>query len=303
MAIPVAAIASAIQAAAAIASNPETLNSVAELANSATKVIDAGAKTATAAAEAIAPVAEKAVSAGAEAGGKAKDAAGKIVSDATKMVGGIADNAVGAVKNAQEERARQKALVDARRQVLAGAAASMSASDFERDWEAACESGLSLPLKSPGYYAIATYKGKPGKDGIARYKDVYMARSEDMGASIHRHFTGGGNPDVFADVKYGQYVHVYAFPDFDDTDDNNETLKGFCLALGAYESYNASMAGRMSKGKLHMSIVLSQEDVQASIDKLGQEFENIALEERELCGDGFVMCELSLQAPAKAERE
>ena len=60
MAIPVAAIAHALEIAAAIASNPESMKKAVELADSATKVITAGAKTAETAAEVVSPVAKKA---------------------------------------------------------------------------------------------------------------------------------------------------------------------------------------------------------------------------------------------------
>ncbi len=293
MAIPVTAITAAISAAAAIMSDPEAMNNVAEIANAATKAINAGAETAGAAAETLSPVAKKVTSAGAEAGEKVKDAAGKAFSGASKRVGKLFDGASDAVKNAQDARAREKALLEARQQVLAGASASLSAADFEKNWSQAIESNGLMPLKIPGYYAIATYKGKPARDGAAKYTGLFMGRSEDMGASIHRHLNGDGNPDVYADMKYGQYVHVYSYADFDDTDDNNETLLGFSLALGANESYNARVLDGFDEGAIKLDAVISQTHMQDVLMVLHKAFADVDVVERELCGDGVMACKIS----------
>lgn len=285
MAIPVAAIAHALEIAAAIASNPESMKKAVELADSATKVITAGAKTAETAAEVVSPVAKKAAAAGAEMGNQVAGAAGKAITGASKRVGGLIDGASSKVRGAKEARVREADLQEARRQVLAGASATLDAKGFEHDWAAAAEKGLPAPLKSPGYYAIATYKGKPGKDGAANYEGIYVGRSDNMGASVHRHLDGGGNPDVYADMKYGKCVRIYAFPDFDDTDDNNLTLQSFCVALGASESYNAR---KVASGADRVALLVEHDAADALVARLRGVLGDLTVEESELCGDGLV---------------
>ena len=288
MAIPVQAITEAISIAATIASNPELLDQAAKLADSATKAIGAGDKTAEAAAEALGPVASKARGAGAEIGGKAVGAGRKAISDTSKKVGGLIGGASSKVKGVQEARAKEKGLADARRQILLSASASVSAADFEHDWQNALDCNGIMPLRSPGYYVIATYKGKPGRDAAANYEDVYVARSENMGESVHRHICGGGNPDVYADIKYGKHVHVYAFPDFDDTDDDNQVLQSFVTALGAADSYNARIAREFAGSGLAVNIIASLDFEQRAVSGIRRTFAGAEVVERELCGDGVV---------------
>ena len=196
------------------------------------------------AAKAAAPVAQKAVEKATDAGTKAADSAKGAAKVVTKKAREAADSANEARQAAAEKRAQEKEVADARQQLLQGATARMAATDFEAQWNAATGNAsdggaTALPLKSPGYFAIATYKGKPNSGKLYDYREVFVARSEDMGQSIHDHLRGRGNPDVYADMKYKQPMLVFAFPDFDLEDDNEETLRQFVLALGANESYNA----------------------------------------------------------------
>ncbi|MDO4442344.1 MAG: hypothetical protein Q4B69_00495, partial [Slackia sp.] len=193
-------------------------------------------------ADVAAPVVKKAVKKGVAVGAKAADHAGDAAGNVARAAGNAADAAAGAVKASVERRAQEKALAQARQDLLQSATAKMSAGDFEDTWATSLDGGTAAPLKSPGYFIIATYKGKPANDRLYDYRDVFVSRSDDMGASIHRHLSGEGNPDVYADMKYEQKMLVFAFPDFDFEDDDNETLCRFITALRADASYNARAA-------------------------------------------------------------
>ena len=64
----------------------------------------------------------------------------------------------------------------------------------------------------PGCYVFLRFSEKNNVKKLHRFDDVYVGGSTDMGASVMRHLEGKGNPDVYADVKYGQNVRVLLFP-------------------------------------------------------------------------------------------
>lgn len=237
--------------------------------------------------DAAAPVVKKAAEKGAAAGSKAAGLMGSAAAGVAKAAGGVTDSASAAMKESAERRAQEKLLAEARQQLLQSATAKMKAADFEAEWEKAQIAGAITPLRSPGYFVIAVYKGKPNDVKLHDYKDVFVSRSENMGASIHRHLSGDGNPDVYADMKYGQHMLIFAFPDFDFEDDNNETLRQFITALCADASYNASFAN----SSLNVSdILVEMTGASANLEKVAGVFsasfgKSTAVYE-ELCGDG-----------------
>lgn len=246
--------------------------------------------------DAAAPVVRKAVKKGAAAGSKAADFVGDAASNVAKAAGNVTDSAAEAMKASAERRARQKELEEARQQLLQSATAKMKADDFEAEWEKAQQAGSMSPLKSPGYFVVAVYKNKPHDGKLYDYKDVFVSRSENMGASIHRHLTGEGNPDVYADMKYGCHMLVFAFPDFDFEDDNNETLCQFVTALRADVSYNAR-ALRSVREASCASVEIAGSATR--VVQVAHAFDGIvegsfSIEHQELCGDGLEVCVLRL---------
>lgn len=224
------------------------------------------------AAQVAAPAAKKAAGAGAAVGAKAAGIFGAAAAGVAKAAG-----------DAAERRAQEKAVADARQQLLQSALFKTSAVDFEMEWGKASEASGSLPLKAPGYFVIATYKGKPGDGKLYDYQGVFVARSEDMGASIHAHLNGGGDPDVYADAKYGQPMLVLAFPDFDTEDDDNETLGQFVRALGADESCNARYSDAAENGSARVVVTGGGDVVEKAVASMGA-----AVGSRELLGGGVV---------------
>lgn len=282
MAIPVAALlAAAASAAADLAKNPE-VQKYAKMAWEHRDEIKEGAK---GAAQVAAPAAKKAAGAGAAVGAKAAGIFGAAAAGVAKAAGDASGSAADAVKKASERRAQEKAVADARQQLLQSALLKTSAVDFEMEWGKALETSGSLPLKAPGYFVIATYKGKPGDGKLHDYQSVFVARAEDMGASIHAHLNGDGDPDVYADAKYGQPMLVLAFPDFDTEDDNNETLCQFVRALGADESYNARYSAAAENGVARVVATGGGNAAEKAAASMGA-----AVDSRELLGDGVVRC-------------
>lgn len=286
MAIPVAALLAAASTAAELAKNPE-VQKYAKMAWDHKDEIKDGVK---GAAQAAAPAAKKAAGAGTAVGAKAASVFGAAAAGVAKAAGDASGSAAGAVKAASEKRAQEKAVADARQQLLQSALSKMSAVDFETEWGKALGASGPLPLQAPGYFVIAVYKGKPGEGRLHDYKNVFVARSEDMGASVHAHLSGAGDPDVYADAKYGQPMLVFAFPDFDTEDDNNETLGQFVQALGADESYNArySIVGENSSARLAVTGEVGA--VEKVVATMG-----VAADSQELLGDGVARYDCRLK--------
>ena len=287
--IPWGPILEALGAIASIASNPEAVEQMSKTANMAAEAVSAGVKAAEAAAEAVSPVTQKV----SYVGSAAVDAAGKTAAGVFEKGGRVADAAVGAVKDHREAREQAKALLEARRQILASASASLGAEQFQSDWEKAIAGNFPLPLKSAGYYVIAVYKGKSGKNDWGKYADIYVGRSQDMGASVRGHLSGDGNPDVYADMKYGKYVHVFAFPDFDEQVDKAETLASFVFALGAEKSYNKRLIEKASMASPQIEVLADAGSADAAVAAIRDSLDNLRIVDRELCGNGVAKLRLS----------
>lgn len=192
----------------------------------------------------VAPAAKKVVGVAAE---KAPDAVaagfGKVAAaakGAAEAAGGAAVGARNAVQGAIDAKAQEKARKLARRTLLDGAGIRMSSASFMENWDA--QSKLQEGGTGEGYlnycgcYAIITCDGAVHKDDYSKYREIYVGKSTNMGASIHDDFVGKGNADVYADVKYKQHVYVLLYPCSEDKLDQLE--ESLITALDADASYN-----------------------------------------------------------------
>lgn len=237
-----------------------------------------------------APVVKKATEIGVAAGSKAAEIMGSAAAGAAKVAGDVTDSAAETMKASAEKRAQEKALAEARQQLLQSATAKMKAVDFEAEWDKAQQTGTIAPLKSPGYFVIAVYKSKPIESRLHDYKEVFVSRSENTGASLHRHLSGEGNPDVYADMKYGQHLLVFAFPDFDFEDDNNETLRQFVTALRADVSYNARVSDSLrDDARTSIEVTGALASVERALNALETSFGRPEVIHEELCGEGLTV--------------
>lgn len=184
------------------------------------------------AADALQDKAPDALAAGADkVKGAMKDAA-----DAAAEKG----RAVGdSVKESVEAREREKARKAARRALLDGAGNQMPVEQFLQNWEiqkgASVQSGDGYMTFS-GCYVIATYTHAVKKGDFSKFRDLYVGKSENLGASIYGDLTGKGNVDVYADVKYKQHVYILVYPCSSDKLDELEV--SLITALDADQSYN-----------------------------------------------------------------
>lgn len=173
--------------------------------------------------------------------GAVGEGAGK-VAGAAKGAAGALGGAVGSVRNAAKDaaevRAQEKARELARKTLLDGAGIRMSAARFQENWNAQSKApgGHEGYLAYSGCYVVITCDSAVRKDDYSRYRELFVGKSENIGASIHDDFVGRGNPDVYADVKYKQHVYVLLYPCEKDKIDQLEA--SLITALDADESYN-----------------------------------------------------------------
>lgn len=172
------------------------------------------------------------------------EGAGKVASTARDAAGAIGDATRGARESigvAASSRAEEKARKLARKTLLDGAGTRMSAERFMEGW--ATQEGLAEGQGGTGYldfvgcYVVVTCEGAVHRDDYSRYRDLYVGKSTNMGRSIHDDFTGRGNVDVYADVKYKQHVYVLLYPCREEKLDQLE--ESLITALDARQSYNA----------------------------------------------------------------
>lgn len=101
------------------------------------------------------------------------------------------------------------------KRALKVAVVNVSARTFAKKWRNYADApGISSAgcYSVSGCYVFLRFSNKNNKGKLHRFDDVYVGGSTDMGASVMRHLEGKGNPDVYADVKYGQNVRVLLFP-------------------------------------------------------------------------------------------
>lgn len=190
----------------------------------------------------IAPAAKKAANVVADkVPGAVGEGAGKVAGaakNAAGALGGAAGSVRNAAKDAAEVRAQEKARELARKTLLDGAGIRMSAAKFQENWgvQSKVPGAHEGYLAYSGCYVVITCDSAVRKDDYSRYRELFVGKSENIGASIHDDFVGRGNPDVYADVKYKQHVYVLLYPCEKDKIDQLEA--SLITALDADESYN-----------------------------------------------------------------
>jgi len=173
----------------------------------------------------------------------AKDKAGGVVEAVAAAVGKAGANKdalLEAIRNSKNEKELAKIIKKTKQVTLESAPTKLTIAEFVKKTAAAAES-LEVAAVNPfgycGYYAIATYKKLDFDKDLTDYVGVFVGKGTDVGQSILWDISRKGNPDVYADVKYKQNVHVYIYNcQSEELEDKYESL---CEVLQAQESYNA----------------------------------------------------------------
>ena len=91
-------------------------------------------------------------------------------------------------------------------------------------------------MDTPGCYIILIFDKPVRRNNFHRYKEVYIGQSIHVMERVRQHFTGHGNGDVYADIKYGKSVYVRIVPC--KKNGLNKMEKNLIRAFHATESYN-----------------------------------------------------------------
>lgn len=170
-----------------------------------------------------------------DAAQKAKEALGgvaKKVGDATDAVGNAmekASEAKGARNDAKmlkkQEKELAKQLKAARQAVLEGASQIVTYKEFSKRQSDLDNGWVAGPFEGPGCFVLATYAALDFDKDLTDYLNVYVGKGSLLKDAITLAASRDGDPDVYADVKYKQNVHVYAYPCVeDDIDEKYEAL-------------------------------------------------------------------------------
>lgn len=127
----------------------------------------------------------------------------------------VKDSLVEARKAKKEEKELAKQLKDARQFVLESASQKIAYKDYLRfrNAEGAAADAVSAGLYGgAGCYVFATYGTFDFDKDLTDYLYIHIGKGEKLGDAIGRASSRDGDPDVYADVKYKQNVHVYAYP-------------------------------------------------------------------------------------------
>ncbi len=95
---------------------------------------------------------------------------------------------------------------------------------------------LMKVLDSPGIFAFCTYSRFDLDRDYTDYKGVFVDKAEVVGDGIATAISRAGNPDVYADIKYGQNVVIYVFNC--PADELRYRCEALTEVLGAKNSYN-----------------------------------------------------------------
>ena len=93
----------------------------------------------------------------------------------------------------------------------------------------------------PGVYIILLYDPAISKRTTLNYSDVYVGQSLTVYHRVRQHFTGHGNGNVFADIKYGRAAYVKLV--FCEESDLNRLEKKYIADYNATASYNDTKGG------------------------------------------------------------
>lgn len=139
-----------------------------------------------------------------------KEAANKVAGFFGKL-GDAKDDFIGGLAEAKSEKDLRKAIKEARQVVLENANASITISDLLKAQEKS--DGLDVgPISTmPGCFVIATYRKLDFDKDLTDYIGLYYGKADNVSEAIAKAISREGDPDVYADVKYKQNVHVYVY--------------------------------------------------------------------------------------------
>lgn len=136
----------------------------------------------------------------------------------------------------------------------------ISSDFFLKNWNKPVASSLNDCIRSQfsvsGCYLILIADKKSTSSTILQnYSDVYAGQSVNIANRVYQHFTGHGNGDVYADIKYGKNVFVKLFPCAKSEMNNLECT--LIERFNGLQSYNRTAGGAKKRKKEAASIFVN----------------------------------------------
>ena len=167
-------------------------------------------------------------------------AAGELPSsDETAVAGGgLIARARTRSQHRRSAKERRQAIEDAKRQAVQLSSYMATAEEFKenRDKEEAVGMAPRGVLTASGCFVLVTMSSDMSKD-FADYEDVYVGAGFPLATAVYDQLIGDGDPDVYADFKYGRHVQMLLYPC--DRDDMELLRASLIVDFQAYDSYNA----------------------------------------------------------------
>ena len=163
-----------------------------------------------------ADAAKAAIADAAQAAGEQVDKARVVIGDAANaaqdVLGKIVEAKDQAVSEADRKKAAKalaKAIRDVRQTILENATVKITAADYLKAKEKA---GAFGPINTmPGCFVIATYKKLDFDKNLTDYINVFIGKADNAAQGVDLAISRDGDPDVYADVKYKQNVHIFVY--------------------------------------------------------------------------------------------
>lgn len=135
----------------------------------------------------------------------------------------IGDNIKAGLDEMQSEKRLMQAVRDARQAVLENATASMQVAEYFKAREKAKGAAFGPISEMPACYVIATYAKLDFDKDLTDFFGLVVGKAENAAEGIRVATSREGDPDIYADIKYGQNVQLYIF---------------YCLAEDLEERYS-----------------------------------------------------------------
>ena len=136
----------------------------------------------------------------------------------------------------KEKSARQRYAAD----VFSKAEGFMSVDDFDAAYK------QNYDHDRPGVYIILIYDPALDNHSYSDWSDIYVGQSLTVYHRVRQHFTGHGNGDVYADIKYGKEAYVKLV--FCEESQLNDLEKKYIADYNATDSYNNTKGGAAVRG-------------------------------------------------------
>ena len=160
----------------------------------------------------------KASSAVKEAAGGATSAMGGAIAKLGNASSGIANNLsdvkdgiVEDLANAKSEKELRRAIKEARQAVLENATTRITVADLQKAIAKAPDAIVGPISDMPGCFVIATYRKLDFDNDLTDYTGIFVGESKNAYKGVLAALSRAGDPDVYADVKFKQNVHVYVY--------------------------------------------------------------------------------------------